>query len=469
MKLQEKTELRKSQPDVHNAHQRFKGYSLTSECHCIDLKSRHDEYLLYFPLKSIYFKVNAESARIVKQLMRGSYPRRNDNSREFLDILQGAGLVNGKGDRHPEQKWESEPKPTRTTLLLSHSCQLSCVYCYSGPFRSAALMPWECARAAIDTIVSNALKTGQRTLDLGFHGGGEPSINWNVLIKTVDYARRRCAVENLVLTVSLCTNAMLSRKRAQWVAANMSNITVSIDGPPEIHNAQRPLANGRPSYNTVAAAIDCFTDLKKTYGFRVTVTKLSQHRIPHIFDHLTSRFKPATICFEPLFVCGKRPTRQCRRPDAAAFSKGIKDIFSMSTARRTGILYSGGRLSYIGDAFCGAAGDNFFITPSGDVTSCLEVSSTGDKRSKIFMYGKLNKKADGFNFDTKAFKRLRRLRVESFSSCTECYARWHCAGDCLAKKPDMRDIRGKANDYRCLINRELTLFQLLQKVEGDKS
>jgi uncharacterized protein len=441
-------------------------YTLTSECHCIDIPGKPGEHLLYFPLKSLYFKVNTEAAEVVRQLRNGNYKTAGNGANGFLRTLEGAGLVNGKGDRQPMTgcRCSDAPVPVRTTLLLSHRCTLSCLYCYSEPFRSGTLMPFSYARAAVETIIANAKRATLRSIDLGFHGGGEPTVNWDVLTGIVDHAKRRCTEEKLGLSVSLCTNAMLSSERAEWVSRNISNITVSIDGPPDIQNVQRPTVGSKPSYDTVAAAIDCFDRNKKPYGFRITVTKLSQRRIPEIFDHLTKRFKARNICFEPLFVCGRHPTDRCERPDAKAFSEGIKEITEQATAARIGIQYSGGRLSYIGNAFCGAAGDNFFITPDGDVTSCLEVSSRSDKRSGLFMYGTINRNSDGFDFDVEGFKKLRQLRVDKFGSCAACYARWHCAGDCLAKKPDLNDIANKANDYRCSINRELTLHQLLKQV-----
>ena len=261
-----------------------KKYALTSECHCIDIPGRPGEHVLYFPLKSLYFRVNAEAAEIVRQLRDGTYKKARNGATGFLRTLEGAGLVNGKGDRKPMTgcRGSDAPMPVRTTLLLSHQCTLNCLYCYSEPFRSGTLMPFAYARAALETIIANAKRVNLRTVDLGFHGGGEPTVNWDVLTAIVDYAKRRCAEEKLGLTVSLCTNAMLSPERADWVSRNISNITVSIDGPPDIQNVQRPTKGTKPSYDTVAAAIDCFDKNKKPYGFRITVTKLSQHRIPEI-------------------------------------------------------------------------------------------------------------------------------------------------------------------------------------------
>ncbi|HUI92190.1 MAG TPA: radical SAM protein [Chitinivibrionales bacterium] len=439
--------------------------TLTSECHCVRVPHKPDQWLLYFPLKSLFFKVNKTAAEVIGRLKAG----RNGFSpkeRSFISLLKGAGLVNGAGDKTPYTGLQvSKPAPYRTQLLLTHDCSLACLYCYSGAIRSRSRMSFAHARAAVDLVIRNALAAHQRSIDIGFHGGGEPTANWKVLTKTVEYARRRCAEVKLGCSFSLCTNMLLPVVKADWIARNIGSVTISIDGTPAIQNRQRPTRSGGPSYTVVARAIDRLTRLKKPYGFRVTVTGISENKIEAIYRHLTTRFRPNSICFEPLFVCGKRPTESCRRPGAGAFINGIKAVSRLAQKQRIGIQYSGGRLAYMGNAFCGAAGDNFFITPQGDVTSCLEVSSRRDKRSRLFFYGSFNAKKKSFDFNLAKYRRLKSLRMERFEPCSACFARWHCAGDCLAKKPDFDNITKLANDYRCGINRELTLHQLLRQLD----
>lgn len=116
--------------------------------------------------------------------------------------------------------------------------------------------------------------------------------------------------------------------------------------------------------------------------------------------------------------------------------------------------------------FCGAAGSNFFVTPRGDVTACVEVSRRDDPRAEVFMYGRYDASSGKFAFDNEKFQQLVRLRVQEFDSCRDCFARWHCCGDCLAKAPAVSKIKEQRNLYRCRINQAFTKHQLLMELQS---
>ena len=64
--------------------------------------------------------------------------------------------------------------------------------------------------------------------------GGEPTLNWPVLTGSFYHARDRCKEENLRLNSSICSNGIMSAKKALWIIENIQDIAISIDGPPEI-------------------------------------------------------------------------------------------------------------------------------------------------------------------------------------------------------------------------------------------
>jgi len=52
-------------------------------------------------------------------------------------------------------------------------------------------MSIETARRGIDFAAGNAAKRTLPYFEVGYHGGGEPTMNWNVLTSSFDYARGR--------------------------------------------------------------------------------------------------------------------------------------------------------------------------------------------------------------------------------------------------------------------------------------
>lgn len=443
-----------------------KTYNLTSECHVIPHPDPGEKVLIaYFPLKSLALRVNRSGSDLIKRLKAGPVAAEGEDDRQFLDHLRGMGVVNGLPDRVPKSNPPPVPTPTRTMLLVSDRCNLHCVYCYREAENVGDLMPFEVAKAALDTIIENAFSIKKKFVNLTFHGGGEPTINWEVLTQATDYARKSGKDKNIKIITSICTNGVMSKKHATWLAKNIDKITVSIDGPPEVQNHQRPLFGGGPSFERVAKTLDTFKSLGKTYMFRTTATALTQSRLADIFKFLAKRFKPMTIHIEPLFVCGRCLTSDCEPPDAKAFADDIIRTMELSRKTRVRLFYSGGRLFYMDNVFCSVSGKNFLITPRGEVTACLEVSTVEDPRAEMFMYGRYNPATTSFDFDTRKYKELRKIRVENFGSCKDCFARWHCCGDCPAKAPDMAKMGSLRNEYRCQINKSVTLHQLIRELD----
>jgi uncharacterized protein len=444
-----------------------KTYKITSECHLIPVPSTDNKvFLAYFPLKSLVFKINSTAADLITMSKMTQIEPKNEDERKIFDSLVGMGVMNGQSDRIPDPPRKKSPVPNRALLLLSDRCNQRCVYCYGSAAETGGLMSFEIAKAAVDTVVQNAVSEKKTCADIGFHGGGEPTINWEVLTQVMEYAKLRCKKSGIRLQSSICTNGQLPKERVSWLADNIVTITISMDGPPDIQNRQRPLENGGPSYDGVAATIDELDRLGKPYIFRVTITEFSESRMVEVYSHLTSRFHPRVVCIEPLFVCGRCATTQCKPPEANAFINGFKEISRLSRKPGISVQYSGGRIFMLDSCFCGASRDNFFITSRGEVTSCVEVSTREDPRSEIFIYGDLDISTGKFNYDIEKYQNLIGLRVQEFSSCESCFARWHCSGDCLTKAPDMKQLFTSRNPYRCEINKEITRHQLMMEIDS---
>jgi uncharacterized protein len=444
-------------------------YGLTSECHVLDIEHDAENFIAYFPLKSLVLKVNSTAADVLIGLKEKPAIGAHGDALEFLGYLQSLKLVNGPADILPDPPRHEVPEPVSTLLLLSDRCNLRCLYCYGSSDSSGNDMPFEIGKAAVDTILGNAIKRESEFIEVGFHGGGEPTINWDVLLGIIEYAEKQCLENNVRLKSSICSNGMMDDDQAKWLADHISSITISIDGPPEVQDRQRPTANGAPSYTRVARTIDVLGSRLKPYALRVTATGLPGPTLPDVYTFLTGRFNPMTVCIEPLFVCGRCTTSLCQPPAEGAFTRDLIEIADRSLKSGVSVQYSGGRLFFLDTRFCGAAGSNFFVTPRGDVTACVEVSRRQDPRAEVFMYGNFEAGSGGFTFDIAKYQRLVRLRVQDFDSCKECFARWHCCGDCLAKAPALTKIGEQRNAYRCGINRSFTKHQLLQEMEGNNA
>lgn len=438
-------------------------YSLSADCYVLPYEEKGtDSYIAYFPLQSLVFEVNADAGEILRSLKVKPFETDDPSVKDFLDHLKSLKVINDKTETHPYVPFSEGPLPTRTILLLCERCMLKCLYCYNDAHSEGRMMPLSIAKKTVDTIIENAIIQNTGEIVLGYHGGGEPTINWKVLTESFYYAQERCKEEKLRLNSSLCTNGIMSEKKALWIIENIQDIAISIDGSPEIQNKQRPFQNGEGSFEKVASTIDLFNKHKKSFAIRLTATEFSEGKLAENIEFLINRFHPSIVCIEPLFVCGRCETSGCKPPSDEHFINEMIQVYELGKQQNVSIQYSGNRLSLLLSRFCGAQGSNFFITPGGDVTACLEISDRNDPRADFFIYGRYNRAEGRYQFDNEKYIRLAGSQVENLDSCRDCFAKWHCGGDCLAKTPDFLHVSNQRNAYRCKVNKTLTRDTLIK-------
>jgi len=145
--------------------------------------------------------------------------------------------------------------PDYTFLNISHSCNLKCVYCFAkgGNYNGlTALMDQTTAKNAVDAIISSCMAP---TVTINFFGG-EPLLNSSVLYATISYAIDAAIINRKTLNIIVTTNGTKSFcELGNRLNGTNHRIAISIDGPRDTHNLQRPFRNGRPSYDTITGNI----------------------------------------------------------------------------------------------------------------------------------------------------------------------------------------------------------------------
>ena len=94
-------------------------------------------------------------------------------------------------------------------LHVAHTCNLNCSYCFAsqGKYQGErALMSFETGKRAFDFLIENS--GTRRNLEVDFFGG-EPLMNWEVVVKLVEYARSIEKQHNKNFRFTLTTNGVL--------------------------------------------------------------------------------------------------------------------------------------------------------------------------------------------------------------------------------------------------------------------
>ncbi len=425
-------------------------------------------YILYTPLRrgGGLMKVNGGAISALKKVGK--------NGGRGLDTRLRGELIRGRV-LEAENDVRLDYCPTSVTLVPTLRCNLRCTYCYArGGEDTGKDMTKETAHAAIDFIVNNAIRTCSGKAHLGFHGGGEPLFASDSVLGLLDdsvrYFKRRAREEGLKEGISSATNAVCDKKILKWATENLGHLQISFDGPREIQNRQRPMANGGPSFDKVIQTIRYLEKIGFKYGIRTTITKESVGKMEEIVGFF-AKTCPSVESYhlEPLFECGRCATTNEKAPSPESFiTNAIKARRTAEALRKT-VYYSGARLGTVHDSFCGASGTNFFVTPEGIVTTCQEVARRADGISKTFFIGKYDSGRKRFVFNTNRIKELERRTVDRIPYCDDCFAKHNCSGDCPAKILEQSgSLYDPSKNPRCKINRAILLDDMRKKLKGGK-
>jgi uncharacterized protein len=224
---------------------------LTSELFTIPLED--EKYLIYAPLRQAAFVASDRVVNFLADLQEGKYDRSLDPDGSLVKFLQQLEILNAKSaETQPVTTFEGTPLPTAVTFFLTTACNLRCTYCYAAagdtPLKSMSLVV---AKRGIDFVVANALSQKVPQFEIIYHGGGEPTANWQVMTESFAYARQKALEEGLSVKASTATNGVLNDDRIDWIIANLTGVSLSFDGLPSIQDTHRVTANGKGSSDRV--------------------------------------------------------------------------------------------------------------------------------------------------------------------------------------------------------------------------
>jgi len=315
----------------------------------------------------------------------------------------------------------------------------------------------EVAKAALDFAYANAVAAG-KCLEVSFPGTGEPTEAWPQMTAIVNYVEGLTQHHEPGLKISMSTNGVFGREKAKFIADHFTGVSLSMDGPAEIQNAHRPSAFGFGTFDSVFKTASYFFDRGFLFSIRATVSSLSVDRMSEIWDFFEKYFPGVAVGFERMNPLGRGRACAIRPPSIHDFNRNFERLFAEADRHKGLLLNSGvGKLNQLQSAFCKSLSyPCMTITPDAKISAC-----TRDGAPDYFHYGCWNATTRSFDVDMDKVAYFRSITVDRFPECADCYAKYHCAGDCF-------DLR-KAGIRRCLTNRRMIMLDLLHKLDHDRS
>jgi uncharacterized protein len=421
------------------------------------------QYIVYLPLRGIILLGNTMFVNLLYQARLGHKTALNQ-----LGVDKGFVAELFESEKQLKHLTKPRPlpefKPTSISIFLTNDCTLRCVYCYAEGGKNTISMPWETITGVLDEILGNVFDSKSKQMTVNFHGGDVSAV-WPLFVRTMEHLHDITEPHGIRTRTSVGLNGCLNTEQREWIVQHIDGATLSIDGPPDIQNAQRPGPNGGPSFEYVSETLHALDAANFSYGLRSTITAESIGRLEEIIAYFCEHFETKKIKVEPMYPRG-RGANIVKAPDAATFVEHFRRARDIARKHGRELSYSGARMEVLSNVFCQAAGGSCAVTPDGWVTSCYEVLGPSDPLADIFFYGRYDPQTRKMIVDDERRQQLFNLSVLQKPFCAKCFCKWHCAGDCPVKalhaerspSPDLPD--------RCYITRELTRDQLIEALNG---
>jgi len=422
-------------------------------------------YVVYAPLRRLAFVTNAATVNAIARLKDGEVTNPTLEEAELIAFLESVRLTGKEGDVPIVGLNQPDYKPNEVTLFLTAECNLRCVYCYA---RAGDLPPVRMtktvAERGINEIVRNALELSMDWIGVHYHGGGEPTVNHQVLVASHDYAKEQAEKHGLRLYSSIATNGVLSKRGRRWLIENLDGASISLDGRPEVNDVNRPNVSGGGSGAQVMRTLAAFDESNFPYGIRVTVSSLTVYEMVDTVRFILEHTNPERLQIEPVYDIGRGEDVDLH-VDTDAFINGYRECRAIAQEHGVTLGFSAARIDAITSRFCRAYGEGFSLTPKGNVSGCYEVYDEQADFADEVIFGHYDEEIGRYVFDEEKLTALREHNVEQQPWCNGCFARWHCSGDC-PNKVRHASVDGKFEGMpSCNITRTILLDQILEKID----
>lgn len=420
-------------------------------------------FFVYAPLKKLAFPVDAEGATFLKGLYGSGLKSVPEQQQALFTFIESLRLLEEEEEPARRPSEASVFEPVSVYLLLTSACNLRCQYCFSSAGEHVANMPLHLARAAVDLVIRNAIGRSA-TVKLRYHGGGEPTLNWEVLTESARYARQEASRHSLRVEIALNTNGVLPDIKRQWIAEHVDQICISLDGPASVQDTQRPLRRSGSSTEQVLDTMAWFTRRGRSFRIRATVTKSSSRHLVELVN-LVAPFLVEGIDVEPMTMCGRAYESGVMCPTPAEFIRAYGEARAHAESVNKKVVFSGARLGLVGSTFCGAAGRNLAISPTGLCSLCHRISDPRYQGANQFVIGAYEDRSGTFVLDHTKVAAARALHCDDAAACSSCFAKWNCGGGCYAQNAEETgEVLLADRIGRCAMTRDLIASALVDKI-----
>ena len=340
-------------------------------------------------------------------------------------------------------------------LHVAHDCNLACSYCfaeegeYHGP---RGLMSTEVGKAAIDYLVKNS--ANRHNLEVDFFGG-EPLMNFDVVMELVEYARSIEKEANKNFRFTITTNGvLLDDAKQKYINENMYNVVLSLDGRKEVNDHVRKTHKGTGSYDLITPKFQKMAESRnqENYYVRGTFTRYNLDFAKDVLHLADLGFKQISV--EPVVAPLDMPYA-LQEEDIPGLCAEY-EVLAKEMIKRNGqdndfnffhynIDLAQGPCAHKRLAGCGSGTEYLAVTPEGDLYPCHQFVGMEEFKMGDIHTGVVTKELQ---------KEFEQCNVYSKPKCKDCWAKFYCSGGCVANSYNFHQDMHDVYDIGCELQRK---------------
>lgn len=434
---------------------------------------------LYHPLTQSLFRISSLVGNIledycIKKLSSVEIAKKNKVNPKDIDSIIKKFYDNIYDiEKKLKEKKETFRVSIEIKVNVSHECNLNCIYCYSkdGTYGLKGKMNDDIAEATVDLFERNLTHADVRFTFFG----GEPLLNLSAIKKICITASKLQSSNNNYYDFGIITNGtIINEKILDLIKQYKIGITVSIDGPKEVHDLQRKFRNGKGTFDIIQKNVKI---IQEECGIPVyfEATYTSLHESKRISREEVVSFLRENMHFQGGIITNVNPVTDevdFLVPEDYTIEKCLKTLEDgrISDWAYYPLRYFVRRLfpSYI----CGIGVTHFVVIPNGDIYPCQLF--VGDNS---FVLG--NVKAEKLA-NSHALDLLVILEKENNARCKDCWAKYLCKGcpgnlykrkgrlfyteeECARIQKNLERLLARIGDIRCDEEKYKRLIEIVKE------
>lgn len=265
------------------------------------------------------------------------------------------------------------PPLTHLEVIHTEGCNLACTYCFEKNMLGYRTMPVEVARAAVDLFFDYS--ADHPSLEIT-HFGGEPTLNFEGIRFTTEYAERKARVSGKTLRFDMTTNGiLLNDSMVAYFAEHEIQVLLSIDGLEGSHDRFRVDRGGGGTFKRVVKGLEVLKRKQAWVGTKMTVMP---ENVASLFDDVLGLYQFGINHF----IIGHATGIDWPQDAFAEYGRQLSRLHSWYSENHPSDLRiegfdDGASESYFG---CQAGRNSIAITIAGEVSPCSKIMGFDSRR-----------------------------------------------------------------------------------------